>query len=261
MTAPRSTSLRALRALSQHQTPATTLYCRRRLHITGAFSAQPVEGTDKAAAYAARTLADLKNECHRRGLRTGGSKSELVDRLSNNDVLYTRAFNIAKTRINGSVFGGPAETRSFNTSRASKAVNDSSTLDFVYMPNIASLEDESNPAQRIPIIGNLNFDFSTSPDQHHSEYPPMKPQIHAIGESGPDLSASPMSEVVDNHAVDIDPFKLTETVGKSRAGENEMRERRLASQGGEKGVIGELFSGMIDDIWGKGSAASSSKRH
>jgi hypothetical protein len=31
---------------------------------------------------------------------------QLVDRLSNNDVLYTRAFNIAKSRINGSVFGG-----------------------------------------------------------------------------------------------------------------------------------------------------------
>ncbi|GAM38913.1 hypothetical protein TCE0_034f10030 [Talaromyces pinophilus] len=254
MAAPRSTSLRALRALSQHHTPATTLYCRRRLHITGAFSAQPVDGTDKAAAYAARTLADLKNECHRRGLRTGGSKTELVDRLSNNDVLYTRAFNIAKSRINGSVFGGPAETRSFNTSRASKSVNDSSTLDFVYMPSIASLEAESTPAQRIPILGNMSFDFNAS-ESSHSEYPPMKPQIHAIGEDGPDLSASPMSEVVDNHAVDIDPFKLTETVGKSRAGENEMREKRLLAGQADKGVIGELFSGMIDDIWGKGSSA------
>lgn len=77
MAALRSTSLRALRALSQHHTPATTLHCRRRLHITGAFSAQPVEGTDKAAAYAVRNLADLKNECHRRGLRTGGSKTEV----------------------------------------------------------------------------------------------------------------------------------------------------------------------------------------
>jgi hypothetical protein len=159
MAAPRSTSLRALRALSQHHTPATTLYCRRRLHITGAFSAQPVEGSDKAASYAARSVADLKNECQRRGLRTGGSKTELVDRLSNNDVLYTRAFNIAKSRINGS-FGGPAEARSFNTSRASKSVNDSSTLDFVYMPSIASIEAETTQSQRMPMIGNLNFDLS-----------------------------------------------------------------------------------------------------
>jgi SAP domain len=77
MAAPRSTSLRALRTLSQHHTPATTLYCRRRLHITGAFSAQPVDGSDKAAAYGSRTLADLKNECQRRGLRTAGSKPEV----------------------------------------------------------------------------------------------------------------------------------------------------------------------------------------
>lgn len=77
MAAPRSTSLRALRALSQHHTPATTLYCRRRLHITGAFSAQPVDGSDKAASYASRTEADLKSECQRRGLRSIGSKSEV----------------------------------------------------------------------------------------------------------------------------------------------------------------------------------------
>lgn len=124
------------------------------------------------------------------------------------------------------------------------------------MPNIASIEAESTPAQRIPILGNMSFDFNAS-DSSLSDYPPMKPQIHAIGEYGPDLSASPMSEVVDNHAVDIDPFKLTETVGKSRAGENEMREKRLlAGQEGDKGVIGDLFSGMIDDIWGKGSASA-----
>lgn len=78
MAAPRSTSLRALRAVSQHHTPATTHYCRRRLHITGAFSAQPVDGSDKAASYASRAEADLKNECKRRGLRTGGSKAEVT---------------------------------------------------------------------------------------------------------------------------------------------------------------------------------------
>jgi hypothetical protein len=77
MAAPRSTSLRALRALSQQHTPATTLYCRRRLHITGAFSAQPVEGPDKAASNSSRSVTDLKSECQRRGILSGGSKAEV----------------------------------------------------------------------------------------------------------------------------------------------------------------------------------------
>lgn len=84
MAAPHSTSLRALRALSQQYTSATTLYCRRRLHITGAFSAQPVDGSDKTTLYASRTLADLKAECERRSLRTSGTKAEVC--LSNRSV-------------------------------------------------------------------------------------------------------------------------------------------------------------------------------
>lgn len=117
---------------------------------------------------------------------------------------------------------------------------------------------ESSFAQPIPVLGNLRFDLDPSNTNHQGsiEYPPMKPQIHAIGETGPDMSASPMSEVVDNHALDIDPFKLTETVGRSRAGENEMREKRLlAGEQGAKGVIGELLNGMMDDIWGRTSSS------
>lgn len=73
MAASRSTSLRALRTLSQqHSAPL-----RRSLHITGAQSAQPLNGADKATLYATRTLADLKTECQRRRLGTAGSKDEV----------------------------------------------------------------------------------------------------------------------------------------------------------------------------------------
>lgn len=73
MAAPRSSSLRALRLLSQqHATPA-----RRGLHITGVQSAQPANPADKASLYAARSLPDLKLECQRRSLRAAGSKSEV----------------------------------------------------------------------------------------------------------------------------------------------------------------------------------------
>lgn len=95
MAAPRS-SMRALRQI----TPAS----RRCLHITGANSAQPANVEDRASSYGARTESDLKAECQRRTLATSGTKSELVERLSNNDVLQSRAFSIAMRRINGSAF-------------------------------------------------------------------------------------------------------------------------------------------------------------
>lgn len=75
MAAPRSTSLRALRVLSQQHT--TTPCVRRSLHITGAHSAQPVNVTDKASFYATRTLADLKLECQKRSIGSNGTQAEV----------------------------------------------------------------------------------------------------------------------------------------------------------------------------------------
>jgi hypothetical protein len=75
----------------------------------------------------------------------------------------------------------------------------------------------------------------------------MKPQIHAVSEIATDMSVSPMSEVVDNHALEIDPFKLTETVGRSRDGENL---QKLMASLPPKGILVELWSGMVDDILG-----------
>lgn len=82
MAAPRSTSLRALRALSQlHSAPL-----RRSLHITGAQSAQPANAADKTTLYATRTLADLKAECQKRRIGSAGSKDEVRSmRLNSSD--------------------------------------------------------------------------------------------------------------------------------------------------------------------------------
>lgn len=83
----------------------------------------------------------------------------------------------------------------------------------------------------------------------------MKPQVYTVAGSTSDVAASPLSEVVDNHAVDIDPFSLTETVGRSRLGEMLQRQGgfslRSSRQPGEKGVIGELMSSMVEDIFPK----------
>ena len=75
MAAPRSSSLRALRVLSQQNT--ATPYLRRGLHITGSHSAPPTNTSDRSTLYGSYTLADLKNECLKRSLRSAGSKTEV----------------------------------------------------------------------------------------------------------------------------------------------------------------------------------------
>lgn len=252
MGAPRSTSIRALRALSQqHESSWTGLAARRNLHITGAYSAQVANGSNKAILYTTRSLADLKLECERRSLRTSGTKSELIDRLNNFDMLHSRAFSIAKRRIDGNPFGGPSNSRQFNTSRANKVVNDTSTMDFAYMPALSQLEDPSyNPYPRVPMISGVSYSYDTTPSESLEA---MKPQIYTVSEMAPDISASPMSEVIDNHSVPIDPFVLTETVRKSRDGEIQ---RKANGNQREKGVIGELWSGFLDDLLGPKEVSS-----
>ncbi|KAJ5368292.1 uncharacterized protein N7496_008052 [Penicillium cataractarum] len=247
MAAPRSTSLRALRQLSQQPTAAPI--ARRGLHITGVQSAQPANPADKASLYAARTLPDLKQECQRRSLRAAGSKSELIERLSNHDVLQSRAFSIAMRRINSNAFSDQP-TRSFNTSRSQKAVGDSSTVDFIYMPAMSTLDAPSTrPAfPKVPVLP----DLYSHHDAAAPSAPPMKPQIYTV--SGGDISAaSAMSEVVDNHAVEIDPFSLTEAVGRSRIGEELARSNGATK---EPGVVRELWAGFLDDVLGPKDTAA-----
>jgi len=101
----------------------------------------------------------------------------------------------------------------------------------------------SGPGIQIPVL----------PDQYsHRESsstsaPPMKPQIYTVSGAGV-VSASPMSEVVDNHSIDIDPFSLTEAVGRSRFGEE--TKRRASSSPTGQGIMRELWSGFLDDILG-----------
>ncbi|KAJ6123827.1 hypothetical protein N7471_011144 [Penicillium samsonianum] len=210
MTAPRSSSLRALRTLSQQPVAPSA---RRSLHITGVQSAQPANTGEKA--------------------------------LSNHDVLQSRAFAIAMRRINGSAFSDSSSSRQFNTSRATKALNDTSTVDFVYMPNMVDLD--AAPLQRgiqVPVLPEL----PSIPGRQIPFAPPMKPQIYTVSGTGADVSASAMSEVVDNHAIDLDPFSLTEAVGRSRVGEE--IQRRSNGSSSEPGVIRELWAGFLDDVMG-----------
>jgi hypothetical protein len=110
------------------------------------------------------------------------------------------------------------------------------------------MADLDNPSMhrgiQVPVLPETHSiaAFSSSPSA-----PPMKPQIYTVAGTGADIAASAMSEVVDNHAVDLDPFSFTEAVGRSRVGE-EMKRRESSAQ--QPGVMRELWSGFLDDVMG-----------
>lgn len=111
------------------------------------------------------------------------------------------------------------------------------------MPTMADLD--AAPQHRgiqVPVLPELH-----SIRQHASpSAPPMKPLIYTVSGDGADVAASAMSEVVDNHAVDLDPFSLTEAVGRSRVGEEIQRQNGSAQPGAFK----ELWAGFLDDVMG-----------
>ncbi|KAM5435744.1 hypothetical protein MferCBS31731_006193 [Microsporum ferrugineum] len=239
MAAPRSSSLKALRSLSQQP--------RRSLHITGAYSAQVATGPDVSTLYHSRTLADLRAECQKRNLGASGTKSELVDRLSNHDVLQSRAFSIAMRRIDRHAFGQQSASRPFNTSRANRSPQDSSPVDLAYMPTFMEHNSASQAMPRIPTPPDSFTHYDMAPAAANV----MKPQIYTVSNDMGSNGPSPMSEVVDNHALELNPFNLTEAVSRSRDG------ARASAAGQETigGAVRDLWRGMLEDV--KGTSQSS----
>lgn len=280
MAAPRASSFKALRNL---QKSSTSTPARRGLHITGVNSSpRPLDPVPKHA-YIPLTLQDLRSECRKRTLGASGTKHELVDRLAAHDALQARAFSIAMKKVAGEQArkplgaSSPAEkvpSRHFNTSRANKAVNDSSTIDFAYLPKLFEGSFDPQPAEiRVPILPHIESDDAAAVLAKHapeaavgahpeSESVVMKPQIVTVTETLADGAhvdldlhshASAMSDVHDNHAMEmsVDALSsLSHTVGQSA--------RRLAGTGDEQGAIRRIWSGLLDDIFGP-KAGSSTK--
>lgn len=74
------------------------------------------------SSYTVQTVASLKGECKKRGLRQSGRKSELVDRLVASDATF----------------------KQFSTSRPREAKGDKSHIDFYKFPKAPPGPEESN---------------------------------------------------------------------------------------------------------------------
>jgi hypothetical protein len=152
-----------------------------------------------------------------------------------------------------------------------KAVGDTSTIDFAYLPKL--FEEAWGPAPaaiRVPILPHVESDHAEAILEKYPELDSaaggyqdtpghnaiMKPQISQMGvlEDG---SASAMSDVHDGHhptELSVEMITaLTETVGKSaRQFMDNMKDR-------DEQTIRKIWSGFLDDLFGqqknKGSSA------
>ncbi|EXJ77697.1 hypothetical protein A1O3_09926 [Capronia epimyces CBS 606.96] len=266
MAAPRASSFKALRNLQRASgsTPA-----KRSLHITGVHaSPRPIDPTHKTT-YMPWNLQDLRQECQKRTLSASGTKHELIDRLAGHDSLQARAFSIAIKRIaqeqTKKPISGPSETapqRHFNTSRELKAVSDSSTIDFAYLPRL--YEEAVGPAPaaiRVPILPDIT---SGSAEAVLNKYPELdaaaggyqetrghetvlKPQISLVDDALGN-PASALSDVHDgNHETEMSVEQLTalaDTVGKSA------RQFVEVVKDKDNATIRNIWTGFLDDLCG-----------
>ncbi|MCJ1390057.1 hypothetical protein MMC18_002915 [Xylographa bjoerkii] len=138
-------------------------------------------------------------------------------------------------------------TRHFNTSRSLKAVNDSSTIDFAYMPQFTLGQTSPPEIMRIPLLPD-NYDPPRRSAAHQEAMEPViRPTIETASADGTNV-VSAMSEVTDNHSVEIDMFDLTKQVGKAAKG---MVENNVESVKQSGGMVREVWGGFVDDLLGK----------
>jgi len=237
--------------------------------MTGSQSSpRAIDGNHKTT-YLPWGLQELRQECRKRTLTASGTKHELIDRLASHDGLQSRAFSIAMRRIakeqTAKPVSGPSEvsnSRSFNTSRANKAVHDNSTVDFAYLPKLFSEEWGPQPAAlRVPILPNV---FSDDAENRLEKFPEleaaaggyqatdggapaiMKPQIETASEKNSG-EMSHMSDVGDGHTTEMSIETLSQL--SNILGNNAQKFVDMVKDKDES-TIRKLWGGFLDDVFG-----------
>lgn len=105
---------------------------------------------------------------------------QLVARINADEIAHSRSFSTETRPSTATATTSPIVRRHFNTSRTLKAVNDSSTMDFAFLPEIVSPEDVGVSAIRVPILPDVNYNQSTNTANVVEEAVVMMPQISSM---------------------------------------------------------------------------------
>jgi hypothetical protein len=205
--------------------------------------------------------------------------SQLIARINADQLAHHRAFSTTSptrptptTSPNTSAAAGNG-TRHFNTSRSLKTVNDSSTIDFAYMPWTAADHDDSHPtlhnpqtsSLRVPIIPSNLVSSSSSrisrqgantlapTDEFSQAETVMKPTISTMSADAMSLRAVlPLAELSDCHGLHIDFHEIAErSVGD--AVDKLAREDLSGGRDRGVGVLKQIWEGIMQDFNGGGT--------
>jgi hypothetical protein len=195
------------------------------------------------------------------------TRAKLISRLNAHELANSRAFSTAidqSKRPSVASDTAPQTVRHFNTSRSLKAVNDSSTIDFAYLPNMAPdlIDDEGQV--RVPIIP-TNFSpprtGAHAPEQEEVSWPTESAQrnghtdclqiVHRPEISTMSLDAVylPMSDLSDGHSLNIDFHAMADRVAAN------LRRMKVPVEE-QAGLMKQLWNDMVDDITGSKKAGA-----
>lgn len=138
---------------------------------------------------------------------------------------------------------------SFQIPQFVKAVRDYSTVDSCYMPHFEIDKQAYPEIRRIPLLpDNDSNDGAKAARQEAMTETVVRPEISTVSADGTHIDCpSAMSEVTDNHAIELDPYDLTNKVKAATA--KTMAIMRV-DKVKEPGVLAELWNSLLDDLLG-----------
>ncbi|KAK7190725.1 hypothetical protein DPSP01_006666 [Paraphaeosphaeria sporulosa] len=226
----------------------------RSLHMTGPATFSNLLTSERPAMNHPQSLAGLRYECQVLKLPTTGSKEELQSRLSAHELTNgARTFSTAVDDSKRPLVGAPVTGRSFrhfNTSRELKSPNDSSTIDFAFIPDFDPDLGAAPVNIRVPILPttitpNPSYTFASAIEaaEAEKEYSARLPRIHTVSSHHVHAPAA-MSEVHDNNTIDFQGMAF-EAVNKLK---------RPVEEGAS--MAKQIWGGLVDDVLGpKGKPA------
>ena len=134
--------------------------------------------------------------------------------------------------------------RHFNTSRSLRAVGDTSTIDFAYLPSadIVAPSEQLSEFFRVPILPSTTTPSPSIelPSASDEDVVVMKPEISSMSA---DAVFLPMSEFTDGHAMNIDFHAMADRV---QAGLKRVKEQVSVEE--QASMMKRIWGDMVDDM-------------
>ncbi|KAG8528003.1 uncharacterized protein KY384_006919 [Bacidia gigantensis] len=150
-----------------------------------------------------------------------------------------------------------APQRSLNTTKHLNTIHDESTIDFAYMPQDILSDPAESETFRVPLLpDNYSPPLEHTNNAHHDFHMEsvVKPTISTTSANGTHIdNPSAMSDVTDNHALDLkdNVYDLTKKVTNAAASKiQNVKEMNMQTEGEERGLVGGIVNGLIDEIFG-----------